>query len=99
MVSLLQDVRTFLSIDEQESFYNYYKKHAKVKQDDFKYAYLILGTQRLFKIIGIFKKLAIKQGKINYLKYLPRTKKLIKYNLRNSIFNDLKIWLEKYGNN
>ncbi len=99
LVSLLQDVRTFLSIDEQESFYNYYKKHAKVKQDDFKYAYLILGTQRLFKIIGIFKKLAIKQGKINYLKYLPRTKKLIKYNLRNSIFNDLKIWLEKYGNN
>ena len=99
LVSLLQDVRVFLSIEEQDSFYNYYKKYAKIKQDEFKYAYLVLGTQRLFKIIGIFKKLAISQGKKNYLKYLPRTKKLIKYNLRSPIFNELKIWLKIHGNN
>ena len=99
LVSLLQDVRVFLSIEEQDSFYNYYKKHAKIKQDEFKYAYLVLGTQRLFKIIGIFKKLAIKQGKINYLRYLPRAKKLIKYNLKNRIFNELKMWLKIHGNN
>ena len=67
--------------------------------DEFKYAYLVLGTQRLFKIIGIFKKLAIKQGKVEYLKYLPRTKKLIKQNLKNSIFNELKIWLKTYNHN
>ena len=99
LVSLLQDVRAFLSFEEQDKLYNYYKKHAKIKQDESKYAYLVLGTQRLFKIIGIFKKLAIKQGKINYLRYLPRTKKLIKYNLRNPIFNELKIWLKINGNN
>ena len=99
LVSLLQDVRAFLSFEEQDNFYNYYKKNAKIKQDEFKYAYLVLGTQRLFKIIGIFKKLAIKQGKINYLRYLPRTKKLIKYNLRSPIFNELKIWLKINGNN
>ena len=99
LVSLLQDVRVFLSIKEQESFYNYYKKHVKINQDDFKYAYLVLGTQRLFKIIGIFKKLAIEQGKINYLRYLPRTKKLIKYNLKSPIFNELKMWLKTHGNN
>ena len=96
---MLQDVRVFLSIKEQNSFYNYYKKHAKIKQSDFKYAYLVLGTQRLFKIIGIFKKLAIEQGKINYLRYLPRTKKLIKYNLKSPIFNELKMWLKIHGNN
>ena len=99
LVSLLQDVRVFLSIKDQSNFYDYYKKHAKIKQDEFKYAYLVLGTQRLFKIIGIFKKLAIKQGKTNYLRYLPRTKKLIKYNLRSSIFNELKMWLKINGNN
>ena len=93
LVSLLQDVRVFLSIKDQNSFYDYYKKHAKVKQNEFKYAYLVLGTQRLFKIIGIFKKLAAKHGKIDYLRYLPRTKKLIKYNLKNPIFNELKMWL------
>ena len=99
LVSLLQDVRVFLSIEEQDSFYNYYKKHAKIKQDNFNYAYLVLGTQRLFKIIGIFKKLAINEGKNNYLRYIPRTKKLIKYNLRSPIFNQLKLWLKIHGNN
>ena len=94
LVSLLQDVRVFLSIKKQVDFYNYYKKFAKINPNEFKYAYLVLGTQRLFKIIGIFKKLAIKQGKIDYLRYLPRTKQLIKYNLRNSIFHELKMWLK-----
>ena len=61
---------------------------------EFKYAYLVLGTQRLFKILGIFQNLAIKQGKIHYLKYLPRTKNLINYNLRNPIFKELKMWLQ-----
>ena len=95
LVSLLQDVRIFLSIKEQMSYYKYYIKHAKIDETDFKYAYLVLGTQRLFKIVGIFKKLAIKEGKNDYLKYIPRTKKLIKYNLKNPIFKKLKIWLKK----
>ena len=99
LVSLLQDVRVFLYIEEQHNIYNYYKKHAKINQDEFKYAYLVLGTQRLFKIMGIFKKLAVKQGKIDYLRYLPRTKKLIKYNLKSPIFGELKIWLKTHGNN
>ena len=57
LVSLIQDVRTFLSMKEQATLYNYYKEHTKINQDNFEYAYLVLGTQRLFKIIGIFKKL------------------------------------------
>ena len=99
LVSLLQDVRVFLSIEEQDNIYNYYKKHAKINQDEFKYAYLVLGTQRLFIIMGIFKKLAINPENIDYLRYIPRTKKLIKYNLRSPIFNELKIWLKVHGNN
>ncbi len=99
LVSLIQDVRVFISIKEQNSFYNYYKKYAKINNNQFKYAYLVLGTQRLFKIIGIFKKLAIEDGKIDYLRYLPRTKKLIKYNLKNPIFTELKMWLKVNSNN
>ena len=98
LVSLLQDVRVFLSIKEQDSFYNYYIKNTQVNKNQFKYAYLVLGTQRLFKIIGIFKKLAIKQGKIDYLKYLSRTNQLIKNNLKNPMFNELKIWLKANSN-
>ncbi len=99
LVSLLQDVRVFLSIKEQYNFYNYYKKNAAINQNEFKYAYLVLGTQRLLKIIGIFKKLAIKQSKTDYLRYLPRAKKLIKYNLKDAIFDELKLWLKVNSNN
>ena len=53
LVSLLQDVRVFLSAKEQKKFYDYYKKHAKINKNEFTYAYLVLGTQRLFKIIGL----------------------------------------------
>ena len=37
LVSLLQDVRVFLSIKEQYNFYNYYKKYAAINQNEFKY--------------------------------------------------------------
>ena len=94
LVSLLQDVRIFLSYSEQVKLYNYFIKRSKVNKNDFEYIYLVLGTQRLFKILGIFKKLSIKQKKIKYLKYLPRTKKLLKKNLSNSIFDQLNNWLK-----
>ena len=97
LVSLLQDVRIFLSYSEQVKLYNYFIKRSKVNKNDFEYIYLVLGTQRLFKILGIFKKLSIKQKKIKYLKYLPRTKKLLKKNLSNSIFDQLNNWLKKFN--
>lgn len=98
LVSLLQDVRVFVSSKEQLNLYNYYIKYSKLDKNEFHYAYLVLGTQRLLKIIGIFKRLSNKEGKANYLKYLPRAKKLIKQNLKNPIFNELKIWLKTYSN-
>ena len=67
-----------------------------IDKNDFYYAYLVLGTQRLLKIIGIFQRLALQQNKNNYLKFLPRTILLLNNNLKNNIFNELKDWLEKY---
>jgi hypothetical protein len=46
LVSLLQDVRVFLSKDEQLIFYKYFLKNKKINYDEFKYAYLVLGTQK-----------------------------------------------------
>ena len=99
LVSLLQDVRVFISKDEQLKFYNYFLKYKKINYDEFQYAYLVLGTQRLFKIIGIFNKLIKEQGKTDYIKYLPRTKTLLNSNLNNPIFDELKNWLKKYTKN
>ncbi len=93
LVSLLQDVRTFISIKNQKILYKYYEKKMNYNKNNFETTYLILGTQRLFKIIGIFERLAKEQGKTLYLNYLPRTWRLLSHNLNYPIFKDLKFWI------
>ena len=93
LVSLLQDVRTFISFKDQDFLLNYYLNKSNVCTESFKRAYLILGTQRLIKIIGIFNRLKNKKQNKTYLKYLPRAWKLLNYNLKNPILNELKIWI------
>ena len=99
LVSLLQDVRTFISRENQKFLYKYYINKYNHNKKSFETAYLILGTQRLFKIIGIFERLAKNQSKFSYLNYLPRTWKLIKYNFKHPMFKDLKNWVDENSKN
>lgn len=96
LVSLLQDVRTFISQKDQKYLYNYYLSKKKYNLREFRQSYLILGTQRLIKIIGIFKRLNFQENNKTYMKFLPRTFKLLFENLQDPIFSDLKEWIEKY---
>jgi len=96
LVSLLQDVRTYISQKDQKYLYNYYVSKKKYNLKEFRKTYLILGTQRLIKIIGIFKRLNIQESNNTYMKFLPRTFKLLSENLKDPIFNDLKDWMERY---
>ena len=96
LVSLLQDVRTFISQKDQKYLYNYYLSKSKYNFKEFRQTYLILGTQRLIKIIGIFKRLNLQDNNKAYMKFLPRTFKLLFENLQDPIFKDLKGWMEKY---
>ena len=96
LVSLLQDVRTFISKKDQKFLYDYYISKNNHNADHFKKTYLILGTQRLIKIIGIFKRLNANDNNSAYMKYLPRAWKLLSENLKEPFFYDLKIWLDKY---
>ena len=60
-------------------------------QNDFE----ILSVLRNLKVIGIFTRLAFRDGKRKYLKLIPRAWKLIKNRVNNNdIFKDLKKILE-----
>jgi len=97
LVSLLQDVRiTISSLKERELLELYISKNNSINSS-FKISYIIFGTQRLIKIIGIFKRLEYLYGKKKYLIFLPRTLELLKRNLKNPIFKDLDSWFENYG--
>ncbi len=55
----------------------------------------ILSIQRLLKILGIFVRLHVRDGKSNYLRYLPNTWRLLERNLRHPYCYNLRKLLDK----
>ena len=97
LVSLLQDVRTNISNNKENELFNIYKEYKKESNQDLDISYLIFGTQRVIKIIGIFKRLELQKNKKMYLQFLPRASSILKKNLRHPIFKDLNNWFRNYG--
>ena len=94
LVSLLQDVRVIIPFKKQQIFYNYYLSINNISEKKFQEPYYIFGTQRLLKIIGIFNRLKYRDHKLNYIKYIPRTLKLLENNLNNPLMADAKTLLK-----
>ena len=98
VASLIDDVRIKLPINLQNNLIHFYHKNSKFKKDDIenlKNDFDILSVQRNLKILGIFVRLSIRDGKNNYLKFLPYTWTLIERRLRNPIFKNLNILINK----
>ena len=92
LASLIDDVRLKTSKSFKKKVFNYYsKKQKKINTQKLKNDFEILSIMRNLKIIGIFTRLAIRDGKKNYLKLIPYTWKLISIRIdENEVFKDLK---------
>ena len=92
LASLIDDVRFKTSKSFKKKIFNFYvKKQKKLDIKKFKNDFEILSILRNLKIIGIFTRLAIRDGKKNYLKLIPYTWKLIRLRINeNKVFHDLK---------
>ena len=95
LVSLLQDVRVFIPRIKEKKLFKFYLENQINISDSFEQAYFIFGTQRLLKIIGIFKRLYYRDKKKDYLQYLKRTEILLKQNLKYPLLNNLSKWINK----
>tara|TARA_B100000683_G_scaffold267139_1_gene300374 strand:- start:275 stop:1033 length:759 start_codon:yes stop_codon:yes gene_type:complete len=98
VASLIDDVRIKLPPILQNKLFDYYYKSSKLKKENIqnlKNDFDILSVQRNLKILGIFVRLHKRDGKSNYLKYLPYTWSLINRRLKNSIFKDFNILINK----
>ena len=98
VASLIDDVRIKLPNNLQNNLVHFYHKNSKLKKDDIenlKNDFDILSVQRNLKVLGIFVRLSIRDGKNNYLKFLPYTWTLIERRLRNPIFKNLNILIKK----
>ena len=99
VASLIDDVRIKISKKTQDDLFKYYILKSKLKKKDklnLKNDFDILSVQRNFKILGIFVRLFKRDKKPGYLKYLPRTWKLLEERMKNPIFNNLNTIMKKY---
>ena len=91
LASLIDDVRLKTSKSFKNKVYRFYIQKKKIDKDKFKNDFEILSVLRNLKIIGIFTRLAIRDGKRKYLKLIPYTWTLINMRINdNKIFKDLK---------
>ena len=95
LASLLEDVRMPLNENEKEELIKYYIKMTNENYDMVLREINFFSLQRNLKILGIFSRLSIRDGKERYLEYFPATFNFIKSNLKSSLFFDMKKWIEE----
>ena len=99
VASLIDDVRIKLPINLQNKLLKFYHSKSKLKRENYqnlKNDYDILSVQRNLKILGIFVRLSKRDNKSTYLKYLPYTWSLIIRRLKNPIFKNFQLLLDKH---
>ena len=91
LASLVDDVRLRTSAILKNKIYKFYiNKQNNLNRAKFKNDFDILSVLRNLKIIGIFTRLAVRDGKKRYLKLIPRAWELINIRIDNQIFSELK---------
>ncbi|MGM0552217.1 MAG: aminoglycoside phosphotransferase family protein [Pseudomonadota bacterium] len=77
LVSLLEDARRTVSTSVVETCLHRYLEATTWPPEAFRAHYRVLGAQRTTKILGIFVRLARRDGKSRYLEHLPRLRGLL----------------------
>ncbi len=99
VASLIDDVRINLKENLQDKLFKYYCLNSKLKKESnqkLKNDFDILSLQRNLKILGIFVRLYKRDGKRQYLKYIPYTWQLIERRLNNPSFQNLNLLFKKF---
>lgn len=97
LVSLLQDARLDVPASLEARLRDHYRREVAAREsafdeDDFAFAYAALGAQRNTKILGIFARLARRDGKPQYLQHLPRIRGYLARNLSEAALQPLRMW-------
>ena len=101
VASLVQDARADVSPDDERRLKERYIEGRKAQSllfdaRAFERAYVILGLQRATKVLGIFTRLALADGKPGYQRHRARLKALIRRNLADPVLSPLRLWYEPY---
>lgn len=93
LVSLLEDARRDVAPATVKACYDAF---AATQGADFGLRYAVLGAQRNAKIIGIFTRLCVRDGKAHYLDYLPRVWGHFLHDLENPALSAVKKFVDTH---
>lgn len=101
LVSLLEDARLDVPAEVEAELLAYYVRvRAAVTpgfdRDAFRFAYAALGVQRNTKILGIFARLAKRDGKPAYLRHIPRIWRYLERGLAHPDLAGLARWFDRH---
>jgi aminoglycoside/choline kinase family phosphotransferase len=95
--SLLQDARRDVSPGlEQAALDRYFAQRPKVDREAFLEDYAGLAALNEVRIIGIFARLVVRDGKPRYLQFMPRMWRHLERNLEQAGMEGLKAWFDRY---
>jgi aminoglycoside/choline kinase family phosphotransferase len=96
LVSLLEDARRDVPPAlSAEMYARYLQAFPALSRDAFARSYAILGAQRSAKILGIFTRLCVRDGKPVYLKHIPRVWRLLEGDLAHPALAALRAWFDR----
>lgn len=98
LVSLVEDARLDLNPGlVAHCWQRYLAAFPEADEQSFRTSGCILSAGRHAKIIGIFTRLAVRDGKPHYLAHLPRVWRLLTTCLAHPDLAELKAWFQEYG--
>lgn len=96
LVSLLEDARRDVPAALVEALYARYVAASGVDAGRFATCYAVLGAQRNSKIVGIFTRLAVRDGKAHYLNFLPRVWGHLERDLDHPALATLRAFIDRH---
>jgi aminoglycoside/choline kinase family phosphotransferase len=97
LVSLIEDARRDVSPATAAAVTAHYlAAFPDLDPDDFGRSMAILGAQRHAKVIGIFVRLCVRDGKPIYLDHIPRVWRLLEAACRHPDLTPIKEWLDDH---
>lgn len=96
LMSLVHDVRREVSPEVAETVVaRYLAAFPELPEAGFKQSFAVMSAQRNVKILGNFARLLRRDGKPNYLKFIPRTWRLVEEALEHPALATLRDWFEQ----
>jgi N-acetylmuramate 1-kinase len=96
LASLLEDARRDVDpVLAQAMLERYLVARPDLEANALRDAYALLGAQRNAKILGLFTRLARRDGKRQYLALLPRVEAHLRRDLGHRLLTPLRVWFER----